>query len=93
MQYAIIKAINGLAEIIILMLFARAIMSWFVHGMNSSIYKIYEVLCNLTEPIVAPFRNFTIRLGGGYLDLSLILAFIVISMLRRLLIHLVIMFM
>ncbi|MGN0711107.1 MAG: YggT family protein [Anaerovoracaceae bacterium] len=87
MKYLIINAVSWFADIIIFLLLARAVLSWFVAGTyNNSVYKAYTVLCNLTEPIVEPCRRITMRLNTGMLDLSVFLAFFVVSILRKLII-------
>lgn len=86
MKYLIINAVSWFADIIIFLLLARAVLSWFVAGTYNSFYKAYAVLCNLTEPIVEPCRRITMRLNTGMLDLSVFLAFFVVSILRKLII-------
>ncbi len=89
MKIALIQAINSFVNIIFIMLFIRAIMSWFIQAMGPGVIRVYEVLCNLTDPIIRPFRLLTVRLAGGYLDFSLLFAVITISFLRKVLVHLI----
>jgi len=87
----LIFAIDRFAQIIILLLFARAICSWFMRG-NSAVYKIYQVLVTLTEPVVAPCRMLTSRLNTGMLDISILLAFLLVKVVRDLLVYVLLMF-
>lgn len=60
----------SLIEIISLLLFVRAILSWFPNLRDS---KIYGVFYMLTEPFLMPYRLLFDKLGigqGFFLDLS-----------------------
>ncbi|MBN7772101.1 YggT family protein [Clostridium aminobutyricum] len=92
MKYLLINAVSWFGDILILLLFARAILSWFVQGPYNNAYKIYMVVCNLTEPIVAPCRRLAMRLNTGMLDLSVFFAFFLVSIARSVIIKLLIIF-
>ena len=87
----LISAINGFAEVITLLLIARAICSWFARSGNGA-YKIYLMLVRLTEPIVAPCRKVTERFQRGMFDFSVLLAFFLVMIVRDLLIRLLLLF-
>jgi YggT family protein len=66
-----------LGQIYVLILFARAILSWFPYNPNSPLNGVRRVIFTLTEPVLAPFRR--IIPPVGMLDLSFIVAFIVVE--------------
>lgn len=88
MKFLLINAVNWFGDILIFLLLGRAILSWFVTGPYNNLYKIYEILCNITEPIVAPCRKLSMKLNTGMLDLSVFFAFFLVSIVRKLIITL-----
>lgn len=66
-------------NILSLLIFARAIFSWFDPGFSSQIGKI---LYDVTEPIIAPVRQ--IMPNFGMLDLSVFFTLILLMILRQL---------
>lgn len=84
----LIKAVNWFAEILIFMLLARAIMSWFVKDPNSSLFNFYQMLIRVTEPIVSPCRKLMSRFNTGMMDFSVLVAFLLISLARNVIITL-----
>lgn len=65
-----------------LMMFLRAIMSWFPQVQGN---KFHQMMIMLTEPIIMPFRALVNRipaLRGFPLDISFTLAFLVLIMLE-----------
>ncbi len=74
--------IGGLFSLIIWALIISAILSWLVafnviNTRNPAVWRILDVLDRITGPILAPFRAFIPPMGG--LDLSFIVAFLVIQ--------------
>lgn len=65
-------------------LFARIILSWFPMQPGSSLFSIQRVLYDLTEPVLAPVRGLIPPLGSGGMafDLSPIIVFVALSILR-----------
>lgn len=61
-------------------LIGRALISWFDPGMN---WPISQVLVNITEPVIAPIRRVVPPIGG-MLDISFIIAILLIQVLRNL---------
>ncbi|WP_312355403.1 YggT family protein [Aminipila sp.] len=86
MKYLLINAVSWFGDILIFLLLGRAVLSWFVTGSYNSLYRIYEMVCNITEPIVAPCRRLSMRLNTGMLDLSVFFAFFLVSIVRKLII-------
>lgn len=81
-------AVNLFCEVLIFLIIAEAIMSWFIRPGDRA-YAIFAFVRRLTEPILRPFRSimgrFTMSIG---IDFSPVLAIIVISVVNRLLIRL-----
>ena len=66
-------------------LFARIILSWFPMPMYRNWFsRVYGVIFSLTEPVMRPFRNLLppVRLGAVALDLSPIIVFIILAIVR-----------
>lgn len=82
----LIIAVSWFCDILIFLLLARAVLSWFVNGPYNSLYKIYGIICNITEPIVAPCRRLSMKLNTGMLDLSVFFAFFLVSIARKIII-------
>jgi YggT family protein len=85
--------VSAFFEIVYFLIFIRIIFSFFPINPYGSpqIYNIVQFIRQLTEPFLAPFRSLVPPLrvgGGGYMDLSPILAIIVLSLVRRLLLGL-----
>jgi uncharacterized protein YggT (Ycf19 family) len=65
--------------------FARVVMSWFPLDPNSIWATIQDVLVTLTEPVLGPLRRVLPRPGGVPIDLSPLVVFFVIIVLRGIL--------
>jgi YggT family protein len=70
-----------LGQIYILILIVRAIMSWFPFSSDSPLNPVRRVVFMLTEPVLAPFRRIIPPIG--MLDISFLVAFIVIEIIVR----------
>ena len=66
-----------LGQLYVIILFARAIMSWFPYSPGSPINGVRRVLFMLTEPVLAPFRRIIPPIG--MLDISFLVAIIVVQ--------------
>jgi YggT family protein len=60
----------------LIVLFLRAIMSWFPASPDSPLNPVRRVLFVLTEPVLAPFRR--VIPPVGMLDISFLVAYLVI---------------
>ncbi|MBQ1422476.1 MAG: YggT family protein [Firmicutes bacterium] len=89
MAYVLIRAISLFAEVLELMLLARALLSWFVRDQYSTLGKIYIAIIRFTEPIVAPCRRALSRLNTGMFDFSVLLAMLLISAVSNILIRII----
>ncbi|MBQ6621752.1 MAG: YggT family protein [Mogibacterium sp.] len=89
MEILLIRAIDWFADILIMLLCVRAILSWFAQDRNSPLGRMYMVLLQLTEPIVEPFRRLLSGFNTGMLDFSVLVAFFAIRFIASLLIMLI----
>jgi YggT family protein len=76
----IISAINITANIFIAMIFVRVILSWFVKDAS---HPLVRFTTEATEPLLGPIRRALPR--TGMLDLSPLLALLLIDLIRGLL--------
>ena len=65
-------------QVIMYMIFARAMLSWFIRDANNPFMR---VLINLTEPILNPVRKllFRLNIGGNMIDFSPLVALLLIQ--------------
>jgi YggT family protein len=73
------QTINILADLLTVLIVLRVILSWFHH----EAYGLTELLFKTTEPILGPIRRILPSLG--VLDLSPLVALILLELLRNLL--------
>ena len=92
MAYILIRAINWFAQLLLLALVIRALLSWFARDPYSTLGKVYMVLVRLTEPVVNPCRRLLQRfnVNTGMFDFSVLLAFFLIEIVARLLTYLIV---
>ncbi len=64
----------------LVVLFARAILSWFPVRPGTPWASIYGVLLDLTEPVLAPLRR--VIPPAGMFDLSFMVLFVALFILR-----------
>ena len=69
----------SIIQILSLLIFARAIFSWFDPGFSSQIGRL---LFQITEPIIAPIRQVLPQMG--MLDLSVFVTLILLMILQQL---------
>lgn len=77
--------ICALLGIYLLVLLARAILSWIPVAPDSPWASVNQFLWRVTEPIMAPVRQLipVVQVGGMGLDLSFLVVFLGISILRQ----------
>ena len=70
-----------LVELYMLLLIARALLSWFSASGNPTLDSINKTLYAVTEPVLRPIRKVIppVRIGGTYVDLSILVVFVVIQ--------------
>ena len=83
---ALFLVIDLALELYIWLLIAAAILSWLVafnvvNTRNQFVAAVAEFLYRITEPLLAPIRNFLPSLGG--LDISPIILILVIMFIER----------
>jgi YggT family protein len=71
------RPLCALGNLYVLILIARAILSWFPLRPDSALIPIVRFLHTVTEPLLAPFRR--IIPPAGMFDLSFLVAFIVVE--------------
>jgi len=80
-------------NILKLFLIARVILSYFSINPYGKpwLVQLKRVIYRVTEPILLPFRSIIplVNLGGGYIDLSPLVAIIVLGFIQGILINLV----
>ncbi len=67
-----------LGEIYVIILFLRAILSWFPYDPTSPLNAVRRVVFAITEPVLAPFRRFIPPIG--MIDISFIVAILVVQL-------------
>lgn len=88
----IITAVNYFFQVLVYLILARAIMSWFIRSSNGTAYSIYMLIIRLTDPILEPCRNLLYRFGiGGTIDLSPILAIIGLQVIHSIVVRILLM--
>ena len=76
--------VAGLLNLLLLCLFARAVLSWFPASGSGPMATVRSVLFTITEPILAPVRRMLppARIGGMGLDLSFMIVVLIIILLQ-----------
>ncbi len=82
----LVDIVNTIATVLWIALLGRVILSWINVTPSSPLYPIVTILYQITEPILAPIRRVLPRMG--MLDLSPMVALILISMIQRILVRL-----
>ena len=82
----LIRAVDMFCQLIIFIIFARIILSWFVRNPYNN--KFYTTLIQITEPILAPCRRVLGRFGATYgIDFSPILALVIINFINMMVVR------
>lgn len=78
---ALQRGLTILVELYVVVLIARALVSWFPVHPGTPVYSIVRVLEMLTEPVLRPVRRILppLRAGGMAIDLSIIVAVIALE--------------
>ncbi|MBN2851903.1 MAG: YggT family protein [Clostridia bacterium] len=80
----VILALSRLLDVISTLIFIRAICSWFPKIRET---KFFDVLVQITEPILMPVRKllFKMKIGNGIADFSIIATYLLIILIQYLL--------
>ena len=73
--------ICNLLTIYMVILAARAVLSWFPMSPGSALAPIARILVDVTEPVLAPLRRLIPQ--AGVIDLSFLVAFFGLSIIRN----------
>jgi YggT family protein len=81
-----LQIVRDLLQAYVVVLFVRAVISWFPMEPGSPLVPLARVLDRLTEPVLAPIRRILppVRAGGMAIDLSIIVAIVAVEILARL---------
>src|SRR5438045_360890 len=68
----VVHLLSSLAEAYLVVIFVRVILSWFPISPGSAMASIYNIVYNVTEPVLGPIRRVmpSVGFGGMGLDLS-----------------------
>jgi YggT family protein len=85
-EFLIVNVIDRLFTVYYILLIARIIFSWFQVNLRGIWKQMYDFVYILTEPYLALFRSILpiVSFGGMGLDLSPIIALIVLGFIRYL---------
>ena len=74
-------------QIYIWVIFIRVVLSWFRVSLVGVWGRIYKFIIDITEPFLIVFKKIipTIKIGRGYIDISPIIAIVVIQIILFLL--------
>ncbi len=87
MNYALLNLINLIFDILVFLILIEVIGSWVLAArvrLPDALYRLLEVVHAITGPIMEPIRRLIPPLGG--LDLSPLIALILLQVAQRLLI-------
>lgn len=86
LNFNLVGVVDQLFIIFRWLLIIRIISSWIpISYSNKMLYEIREVIFNITEFYLRPFRNLIppLRTQGGYMDLSPIIGYVVLEFIRQ----------
>ena len=81
--FVIVKVISGIIEIITLLMFVRAILSWFPVVDRSS--NIMSFIYMITESVISPVRRVIDRLGfacSSPIDISFLATYLILHLIQ-----------
>jgi YggT family protein len=75
-----VSLIHTLLNLYLIVLFARAVLSWFPLSPSSPLAPVASFLYTITEPVLAPLRRVIPPMGG--FDISFIVVFFAIEIIN-----------
>ena len=82
-MWAVLKALSIFYDILSFLILARVLLSWFIRDPYN---RLYMVLSQITEPLLAPCRRLLFRFQGNFgIDFSPILALLLLNIIYRIL--------
>ena len=91
----LIRVVHLFARVLIGLLVARAILSWFVNvDQSGNVRRLYTTLAQITEPMNIPARKLLDKLGlnTGMIDFSLLVTFFLTEIAEQVLIRILLLF-
>jgi len=86
----LVYGIDFVVDVLQLMLFTRAVLSWFITNTDSWIGSFYNSLVSLTEWLVSPVRRLMNKIfGQSRLDWSIVIVFFLVRIIGYLLVALI----
>lgn len=84
----IFQVLNAFIYVLMMLMFARAISSWFVKDLSNPIVRF---LFEVTEPMISPVRNLLQKMGigGGMFDFSFIIVYLILIVLQEVVVGLI----
>lgn len=81
-----LEIVRYVLQVYVIILIARALISWFPVHAGSPLLPVVRVLDRLTEPVLAPIRRVLppLRAGGMAIDLSIIVAIFAVEIIANL---------
>jgi YggT family protein len=81
-----VSIVRYVLQLYVIVLVARALLSWFPMHAGSPLLPVVRVLDRLTEPVLAPIRRILppLRAGGMAIDLSIIVAIFAVEIVASL---------
>jgi YggT family protein len=78
----VLQILYTLISVLMLLMFARAISSWFVRDLSNPIVRF---LFEVTEPMLSPVRALMqkLNIGGGTFDFSFIIVYLILIVLQE----------
>lgn len=91
----LIRVVNTIFDLLNIFILIRIVLSWISLPSTSVTRPIINFIYDVTEPIIRPFRNLVppVMIGGMGFDLSVIIAFVVLNIIRTILISVIQLFM
>ena len=81
-MYVLVSTLSLLIEVLFVLMFIRAIFSWFP---TESPGKLQLIIYHMTEPVIAPVRKFLWRMGwfqGLPIDMSFMVTYLLLGLLQ-----------
>lgn len=80
----VIRLVCVATTVYLVIMLARVLSSWFPPPISGPLRTIYNLIHDVTEPVLKPLRNMIppLRLGMMGLDMSPIIVFVILAVIR-----------
>ena len=86
MMILIARVVNLFSDIVVMLICAGAVMSWFTSSFGPALWKVYGLIQSLTEPVISPFRKLLWRFSSQMgIDFSPVIAILAVQLATRIL--------